>query len=72
MAGSLDTYKYELKVNGIVVYRGVTNDLERRKSEHRTRWPDGIITKIGRRTTRAGALEWLREQEAKDDLPVES
>ena len=39
MAGMLDTYKYELKVNGIVVYRGVTNDLERRKSEHRTRWP---------------------------------
>ena len=49
-----------------------TNDLERRKSEHRTRWPDGKITKIGRRTTRAGALEWLREQEAKNDLPVAS
>ena len=68
MAGLLDTYKYELKVNGIVVYRGVTKDLERRKSEHRTRWPDGSITKIGRRSTRAGALEWLREQDAKDDL----
>ena len=72
MAGLLDTYKYELKVNGIVVYRGVTNDLERRKSEHSTRWPDGKITKIGRRTTRAGALKWLREHEEKDDYPVES
>ena len=72
MARSLDTYKYELKVNGIVVYRGVTNDLERRKSEHRTRWADGKIRKIGHRTTRARALEWLREQEAKDDLPIAS
>jgi len=29
-----DTYLYELKDRGKVVYRGITNDIERRISEH--------------------------------------
>ena len=34
---------------------------------------DGNLdTLIGRRSIRAGALEWLREQEAKDDLLVQA
>ena len=66
MAASLDTYKYRFKVEEVVVYCGVTNDLKRRESEHRSRWPNGTIEQVGRRTTRAGALEWLRQQQAQD------
>lgn len=64
MPRPFDTYKYEFKVDGEVVYRGVTSDLKRRESEHRIRWPNGTIVKIGNRTTRAGALHWMRNQRA--------
>lgn len=65
MARAFDTYKYEFKVDGQVVIRGVTNDLKRRESEHRFRWPNGRIVKVGRMTTRASALAWMREQNAR-------
>ncbi len=67
MAATADTFKYELEVDGAVVFRGVTSDLQRRESEHRERWPEGTVVKIGRRTTRAAALAWLRRQEARGD-----
>ena len=66
MGRALDTFKYEFKVDGKVVVRGVTNDLQRRESEHRFRWPNGRIVKVGNITTRAGALEWMRRQEAQN------
>lgn len=69
---SFDTYKYEFKVDGMVVYRGVTNDLARRESEHRHRWPNGRIEKVGRRTTRVSAMKWIRQQEANGDHTVAS
>jgi predicted GIY-YIG superfamily endonuclease len=53
-----DTYKYHFKVGRKIVYRGVTNDLERREAEHKKRWSNGKIHKVGRRTTRSQALEW--------------
>ena len=55
-----DTYKYHFEVDGKIIYRGVTNDLERREAEHRQRWPKGKIHKMGIKTTRSKALEWER------------
>jgi predicted GIY-YIG superfamily endonuclease len=55
-----DTYKYHVKISGKVVYRGITNDLERRGAQHKARWPSSRIVQIGRRTTREQALEWER------------
>jgi len=60
MVKSRDTYKYHVKVGNKVVYRGITNDLERRAAEHRARWPNARIVKIGNRTTREKAVEWER------------
>jgi len=58
MAEKRDTYKYHFKVGKRIIYRGVTNDLERRELEHKQRWPSGKIHKVGVRTTRIKALEW--------------
>ena len=55
-----DTNKYQFKVKGSIVHRGITNDLERREREHQQTWPDGHIEKIGNKTTRDAALEWER------------
>lgn len=57
-----DTYKYEVKSGSITVYVGVTTDLDRRAAEHRRRWPDAKIVKIGPATTRANALTWEAER----------
>lgn len=56
-----DTYKYHVKIGGRIVYRGITNDIERRSSQHKSRWPKSHITQIGQRTTRKKALEWERK-----------
>lgn len=58
MVESRDTYKYHIKIGNKIVYRGITNDLDRRAAEHRARWPNAKIVQIGRRTTREKALEW--------------
>ena len=56
-----DTYRYHFKVGNNIVHRGITNDLERRASEHQQKWPDGHIRQIGPSVTRDSALEWERE-----------
>ena len=54
-----DTYKYELRKGNRVVYVGITNDIGRRKAEHRA---DGMdfttIKKVGIATTRTAAEDW--------------
>jgi predicted GIY-YIG superfamily endonuclease len=55
-----DTYKYHVKVGRRVVYRGITNNLQRRGAEHKSRQPKSHIVQVGRRTTRERALEWER------------
>lgn len=56
-----DTYNYELRSGHKTVYRGVTNNLERRMREHRR---DGKkfthATIIGNKKTREGALKMER------------
>ena len=56
-----DTYKYHLKEGNKIVHRGITNDLERRESEHQGEHSEAKIKQVGRRTTREAALEWERE-----------
>lgn len=61
-----DTYKYHFKRGRRIVHTGITNDLERRESEHKqSLGPDGHILKVGRATTRDAALKWEREQAAR-------
>lgn len=56
---SRDTYKYELRDGNRVVYVGITNDLERRESEHRAEGMDFTsIHKVGNATTRSAAEDW--------------
>lgn len=61
MSTRRDTYKYHFKVGNKTVHRGITSDLARREQEHRQSFPDGHIRRIGRRTSREGALRWERE-----------
>ncbi|MBY0293512.1 MAG: GIY-YIG nuclease family protein [Alphaproteobacteria bacterium] len=57
-SSSRESYNYELKRGLTVVYRGQTNNLQRRESEHLR---DGKVfthmKKIGKAKTRAGALK---------------
>ncbi len=61
MADKRDTYKYHLKRGNKVVHRGITDDLDRRLSEHHQEFPKAKIKQIGRRTTREKGLEWERK-----------
>ena len=56
-----NTYKYHFKKGGKIVHRGITNDLDRRESEHKGRYGNGRIVKVGNITTREAALKWERE-----------
>ena len=51
-----DTFKYQLRVGRKIVHGGITNDLARRESEHKQKWPNAKITKVGNKTTRDAAL----------------
>ncbi len=56
-------YKYHLKRGNKIIHTGITNDLERRESEHKQKYGDGVhICQVGRRTTKEAALEWESEQ----------
>ena len=72
MDNSKNTYKYVLKVDGKIVYRGVTNDLKRRQAEHRVRWPDGQVQRVGEKTTMEQALNWMRSDAQSHEQPAAS
>ncbi len=58
-----DTYKYHFKRGHKIVHTGITNDLDRRETEHKGEFgEDGHILKVGHATTRDAALGWEREQ----------
>ena len=62
MAQKKTTFKYHLKLGSKVVFRAITNDLERRERDHRKHWGSEVrIVQVGRRTTREAALRWERE-----------
>ena len=52
------TYKYDFKVRQKIVHSGITNDLERRETQHQVKWPKGHIVQVGNRTTEEAAREW--------------
>ena len=58
MSERRNTYKYHVKVGRKIIYSGITNDLERRSAEHKSRWPNSHVVKVGRRTTREQAAIW--------------
>lgn len=61
---SHDTFKYHLKRGNKIIRSGITNDLDRRESEHqREHGKDVHVKKVGRVTTREGARDWEKEQE---------
>ena len=53
-------YRYHFINDGTIVHRGITNDLARRESEHKQKWPKGWIKQIGPAVTYDSALEWER------------
>ena len=61
MANPRETCKYQFKDVNKVLHRGITNNLDRRESEHKREWPEGHIKQVGRKTTREAALKWERE-----------
>ncbi len=50
--------KYHYKIGNRIIHSGITQDLERREAEHKTRWPGGHISKVGRATTEEAARTW--------------
>jgi len=57
-----DKYKYHFKIGNKIVYSGITNDLDRRESEHQNDHPKGHIRQVGRRTTENAARAWKDNQ----------
>lgn len=62
MAKPRNTYKYHFKVGNKIVHGGITDDLERRESEHQQIWSKGHIIQVGRKTTEEAAREWEEEK----------
>lgn len=61
-----ETYKYHFKLGHKIVHTGITDDLQRRETEHKRDFGySGHILQVGRRTTRDAALQWEREQAAR-------
>ncbi len=60
--GPKDTYKYILIYKGELIRCDVTTDLVRRQNEHLERYSGCIVEKVGRKTTRRGALKWKSKQ----------
>jgi predicted GIY-YIG superfamily endonuclease len=59
MAKTRDHYRYELKRGRKVVYRGITNDPERREAEHRQEGKNFSHTRIvGPAVTKETAQKW--------------
>lgn len=54
--------KYTVSVKGKVVHGSITTDLERRKREHKERWPKSIVRRMGGKVTEESAREWERKK----------
>jgi predicted GIY-YIG superfamily endonuclease len=56
-----DTYRYELKQGSKVVYRGITNNPERRCNEHNNDKNFSHMNIVGPRVTRSSARRWEQD-----------
>jgi predicted GIY-YIG superfamily endonuclease len=57
-----NTYTYHQKVGNKIVHSGITNDLDRRESEHQQRWSNSHIMQVGRIKSKESAREWEKDQ----------
>lgn len=57
-----DTYNYTYRKGHKVSHRGITNNPDRRESEHQRARPGGKLKVDGRAKSRAGALRTERRQ----------
>ena len=62
MAKPRNTYKYQFKDGRRIVHGGITNDLERRETEHQQEWPSGHIKQVGNKTTEEAARAWEKKK----------
>lgn len=63
MPSNRDTYKYHVKRGNKILHTGITNDLQRRESEHQRVYDDKVhIKQVGNRTTREAGIQWEKEQ----------
>lgn len=64
MATDRIMYKYHFKLGNKIVQAGITNDIDRREAEHRSKkgWEKGHIKQVGYRTTPQAAKQWEDEQ----------
>lgn len=70
MPTNRDTYKYHLKKGNKILHTGITNDLQRRESEHQQTYGKTVhIKQVGNRTTRTAGFQWEAEQR-KNDKPT--
>ena len=66
MGSARDTTKYRVVKNRKTVHVGITNNPDRRETEHQREYGAGArLVKEGRKTTRKGALAWERQQREK-------
>lgn len=56
------TTKYLLKKGNSILYAGITDDFDRRFSEHEKSKDFGHMIQVGRKTTREAAGKWESEQ----------
>lgn len=57
-----DTYRYHIKRGNKILHRGITDNLNRRHGEHKTRYGNDVkIVKIGHKVSRESALKWERD-----------
>lgn len=61
----LYAYRYYLFWGGKIVYAGITDDPQRRLSEHRNKFPGVAMEVQGEAVVRQDALLWEQQQKAK-------
>lgn len=62
-------YRYFLKVDGKIVYAGITKDIELTEKEHKHENPQCHVERVGDRVTRYDAVKWEHEQ-ARQGTPI--
>ena len=57
-----NTFRYHIKRGNEILHRGITNDLDRRHSEHKRGYGQDVKNrKIGPKVTRESGLRWERQ-----------
>lgn len=63
MSAQRNWYRYDFKVGDVIRHSGITQDLERRETEHRNRWPGGRIVPVGPAVSEETAREWEKTKQ---------